>query len=59
VLGHINIELAILFEQSEWMLSAGCLKAIENARPVVFRDDWRAVFNAENVSKSVTAILDQ
>src|SRR2546422_5957973 len=32
LLGHINIELAILFNEIDWEFSAGCKKAIADAK---------------------------
>jgi hypothetical protein len=32
VLGHINVELAILFDELDWSLSAGAQKAVEEAK---------------------------
>jgi hypothetical protein len=57
VLGHLNVELAILFEALDWRLSAGALKAIENAKPLLFRPDWKRVFDPDQLQASVDSIL--
>jgi hypothetical protein len=56
LLGHINIELAIVFEEIKSPFSDGAKKAIERAKPQLFRPDWRKVFDLENVRESVEMI---
>jgi hypothetical protein len=56
LMGHINIELAILFNEIDWQLSAGAKKAVEQAKKVVFQPDWRRVFEPESIRESVLSI---
>jgi len=56
VLGHINVELAILFDELDWSLSAGAQKAIEEAKKDIFQPDWKKVFEPENIKESVAKI---
>ena len=56
VLGHINVELAILFDELDWSLSAGAQKAVEEAKKDLFQPDWRKVFEPENIKESVAKI---
>lgn len=56
VLGHINVELAILFDELDWKLSAGAQKAVEEAKRTLFQPDWRKVFEPENIKESVAKI---
>ena len=60
MLGHINIELAIAFEeQPGGKFSDGALQAIAQARPTIFRDNWLAnVFKPEAVLASVRDICN-
>lgn len=60
LLGHLTIELAIAFGIfPDGRFSDGALKAIAEARPVIFRDDWlERVFAPEAVRRSVEAICD-
>ena len=55
VLGHINVELAILFDELDWSLSAGAQKAVEEAKKDIFQPDWRKVFEPANIKESVSA----
>jgi D-apionate oxidoisomerase len=58
MLGHLNIELAIafgIFPQGRF--SDGALHAIEQAKPVIFKEGWLdRVFARENVLQSVKDI---
>lgn len=56
VLGHINVELAILFDELDWELSAGAQRAVEKGKQDIFQSDWRKVFEPENIKKSVAGI---
>ncbi len=56
LLGHINIELAILFEEIDWKFSAGAQEAIAAAKTRLFRDDWRNIFSEEELRVSVDKI---
>jgi hypothetical protein len=56
LMGHINIDLAILFNELDWQFSAGCQKAIADAKKVLFQPDWKKVFEPEAVRESVAQI---
>jgi hypothetical protein len=56
ILGHLNIEMAIVFEEIGSPFSDGAKKAIEKAKGQIFRADWKKVFDAENVRESVELI---
>jgi hypothetical protein len=56
LLGHLNIELAIVFEEIGAPFSDGAKKAIEKAKTQIFRPDWKKVFEPEAVRESVEMI---
>jgi len=56
LLGHINIQLAIFFEEVEVRFSDGAIKAMEMARSQIFQPDWKKVFEPESIRKSLEAI---
>lgn len=58
LLGHLNILLAVAFgAQPNGKLSDGCMKAIEEAEPVIFKDGWMDdIFSPEAVKASVKSI---
>ena len=58
LLGHINVELAILFDEIEWDFSAGCKVAIEEAKKVIFQPDWKKVFDEPQLKASVESITN-
>ena len=49
ILGHINIELAILFGEIPVQFSDGAKKAMERARSQIIQPDWKKVFEPENI----------
>lgn len=60
LLGHMTILLAVAFGfQPGGKLSDGCLKAIEEAEPVIFKEDWLGrIFAPEAVKASVRSICE-
>jgi hypothetical protein len=56
ILGHLNIEMAIVFEEIGSPFSDGAKKAIEKAKGQIFRADWKKVFDEESVRESVELI---
>lgn len=58
LLGHLTILLAVAFGiQPGGKLSDGCLLAIEEAEPVIFKDGWlQKIFAPEAVKASVQSI---
>jgi D-apionate oxidoisomerase len=57
VLGHITVELAIIFGAIDWEFSMGAKKAIEAAKDDLFRPGWRDVFSKERLDESVANIV--
>jgi hypothetical protein len=49
ILGHINIELAILFDEIPVQFSDGAKKAMERARAQIIQPDWKNIFEPENI----------
>jgi hypothetical protein len=56
LMGHINIELAIVFNEIDWQFSAGAQKAIEEAKKRIFHPDWKKIFEPESIRESVAKI---
>ena len=58
MMGHLNIELAIIFGVGPGRFSDGAIQAINDAKPLVFRDGWlENVFSPEAVMASTLAIV--
>jgi D-apionate oxidoisomerase len=59
LLGHIWIELAIVFDETPWHFSAGAQKAIEDAKSLLFKADWKKVFDPACLRQSVERITSE
>lgn len=55
-LGHIRTELAIVFGFAGFPFSDGALRAIEQNKPRIFRDDWKQVISVPALKESVRDI---
>ena len=58
MLGHLGIELALLFEQYPGQFSDGAKLAIAKAMPRLFRDDWLHVLEPAAITESVKDICN-
>jgi hypothetical protein len=56
ILGHMNINTAILFGFLDIQFSDGARLAVERAKPLLFNPNWRQVFEPDNVMEQVKAI---
>jgi len=56
LLGHMNVLGAVIFEEVQGVFSDACNKAIEFGKPVLMRDDWRRVFEPDEIAASIKRI---
>lgn len=56
LLGHMNILGAVIFEEIDGVFSDACNKAIEFGKPALMRDDWKKVFEPEEIAASIQRI---
>jgi hypothetical protein len=57
LLGHINIQLAVLFKElPNAVFSDAANKALTRGRSILFKDDWKQIFEPENVLQQVIDI---
>lgn len=56
LLGHMNILGAVIFKEQPGVFSDACNKAIQFGKPVLMRDDWRRVFEPEEIAASIRRI---
>lgn len=56
LMGHLQIGIAIIFEQLDWKLSDGAAMALRQAKGALFRDDWERIFEREAILDSVRQI---
>jgi hypothetical protein len=58
LLGHININIAILFGYLDTQFSDGAKLAVERGKQQIFQSDWRKVFEKEAIHREVKAITE-
>lgn len=58
ILGHINIQLAVLFDELPIKFSDAAIKALERAESILFKEDWRKVFEKDDIMEQIKAITD-
>lgn len=57
LLGHINIQLAVLFKElPNAVFSDAANKALQRGRSILFKNDWKQIFEPENVLQQVIDI---
>lgn len=56
LLGHMNVLGAVIFEETPGVFSDACNKAIEFGIPALMRDDWKAVFEPQEIADSIRRI---
>ena len=56
LLGHMNILGAVIFGVQEGQFSDACNKAIEFGIPALMRDDWKKVFEPQEIMDSIKRI---
>lgn len=56
LLGHMTILSAVIFKQIPGQFSDACNKAITFGKPRLMRDDWKKVFDAEEIAHSIERI---
>jgi hypothetical protein len=57
ILGHIKVNIGILFGYIGSPFSDGALMAIDRGKKKLFQPDWRSVFEPENVMGEIKAII--
>lgn len=57
LMGHINIALAICFDELDWQFSAGCKRAMAEAKKEIFQPDWKKVLDISAIRESVAKIV--
>ena len=57
-LGHMNVNVGILFGYIDAQFSEGAKLAVERAMQNIIQPDWKKVFELENVKQEVKAITE-
>jgi hypothetical protein len=56
LLGHMNVLGAVIFEETPGVFSDACNKAIEFGKPMLMRDDWKRIFDWDELTASIKRI---
>jgi len=56
LLGHMTILSAVIFKQIPGAFSDACNKAITFGKPRLMRDDWKQVFDRDEIAESIRRI---
>ena len=56
LLGHMNVMGAVLFKEIDGVFSDACNKAIEYGKPALMRDDWKRIFEPDEIAASIRRI---
>lgn len=56
LLGHMNILASVIFKEQPGVFSDACNKAIQFGKPMLMRDDWKRVFEPNEIAASIQRI---
>jgi hypothetical protein len=56
LLGHINVNLGILFGFYDARFSDGAMQAVKRAKEFILQPDWKKAFEPDSIMKEVIAI---
>jgi hypothetical protein len=56
LLGHMTILAAVIFKQVPGQFSDACNKAITFGKPRLMRDDWKQIFDHQEIADSIERI---
>jgi len=57
LLGHMNVLAAVIFGEVEGVFSDACNKAVTFGKPALMRDDWKRVFEPDEIAASIRRIV--
>jgi D-apionate oxidoisomerase len=56
VLGHLRIQIAVLFKEVNGTFSDAAYKISKRAKPILFREGWQKIFEMEDIKEQVKDI---
>jgi hypothetical protein len=56
LMGHMNVNVGILFDYLGVNFSDGALKAVERGKKAILKENWRDAFKRESIMKEIKAI---
>jgi D-apionate oxidoisomerase len=59
VLGHLRIQIAVLFKEVNGSFSDAAYKISKRAKPILFRENWKQIFEMEDIRQQVRDITNK
>jgi len=56
VLGHLRIQIAVLFKEVNGSFSDAAYKISKRAKPILFKDNWQKIFDLSDIKEQVKDI---
>ena len=56
VLGHLRIQMAVLFKEVKGTFSDAAYKISKRAKPILFKEGWQKIFEMEDIKEQVKDI---
>ncbi len=57
VLGHLRIQIAVLFKETNGTFSDAAYKISKRAKPIIFKEDWKKIFEMDDIREQVKDIV--
>jgi D-apionate oxidoisomerase len=59
VLGHLRIQIAVLFKEVNGSFSDAAYKISKRAKPILFKDNWKSIFDMDDIRQQVRDITNK
>jgi D-apionate oxidoisomerase len=59
VLGHLRIQIAVLFKEVNGTFSDAAYKISKRAKPILFREGWQRIFEMDDIKEQVRDITNR
>jgi ketol-acid reductoisomerase len=59
VLGHLRIQIAVLFKEVNGSFSDAAYKISKRARPILFKENWQSIFEMDDIRRQVRDITNK
>ncbi|RYY22270.1 MAG: semialdehyde dehydrogenase [Chitinophagaceae bacterium] len=59
VLGHLRIQIAVLFKEVNGSFSDAAYKISKRARPILFKENWKKIFDMDDIRQQVRDITNK
>jgi hypothetical protein len=56
VLGHLRIQIAVLFKEVNGSFSDAAYKISKRAKPILFKENWKCIFEMDDIKEQVKDI---